>query len=867
MGGTTGITTTGNENVTLQTGDALSIDQAVNVGTGNVTLNVTNGATQAATGNITAGGLELLGNGTITLTSATNDVDTLAADVAGAISYQAAGALSVGTVGGTTGITTTGNENVTLQTGDALSIDQAVNVGTGNVTLNVTNGATQAATGNITAGGLELLGNGTITLTSATNDVDTLAADVAGAISYQAAGALSVGTVGGTTGITTTGNENVTLQTGDALSIDQAVNVGTGNVTLNVTNGATQAATGNITAGGLELLGNGTITLTSATNDVDTLAADVAGAISYQAAARLSVGTVGGTTGITTTGNENVTLQTGDALSIDQAVNVGTGNVTLNVTNGATQAATGNITAGGLELLGNGTITLTSATNDVDTLAADVAGAISYQAAGALSVGTVGGTTGITTTGNENVTLQTGDALSIDQAVNVGTGNVTLNVTNGATQAATGNITAGGLELLGNGTITLTSATNNVDTLAADVAGAISYQAAGALSVGTVGGTTGITTTGNENVTLQTGDALSIDQAVNVGTGNVTLNVTNGATQAATGNITAGGLELLGNGTITLTSATNNVDTLAADVAGAISYQAAGALSVGTVGGTTGITTTGNENVTLQTGDALSIDQAVNVGTGNVTLNVTNGATQAATGNITAGGLELLGNGTITLTSATNNVDTLAADVAGAISYQAAGSERGHGGRHDGDHDDGERERDVADGRRFEHRPGGQRGHGERDVERDERGDAGGDGQHHGGRVGTAGQRHDHADERDQQRGHAGGGRGRGHQLPGRGHLSVGTVGGTTGITTTGNENVTLQTGDALSIDQAVNVGTGNVTLNVTNGATQAATGNITAGGLELLGNGTITLTSATNNVDTLAADVAGAISYQAAGA
>ena len=103
------------------------------------------------------------------------------------------------------------------------------------------------------------------------------------------------------------------------------------------------------------------------------------------------------------------------------------------------------------------------------------------------------------------------------------------------------------------------------------------------------------------------------------------------------------------------------MDTLAADVAGATVYQAAVPLSVGTVGGTTGITTTGNENVTLQTGDALSIDQAVNVGTGNVTLNVTNGATQAATGNITAGGLELLGNGTITLTNATNNVDTLAA--------------------------------------------------------------------------------------------------------------------------------------------------------------------------------------------------------------
>ena len=37
----------------------------------------------------------------------------------------------------------------------------------------------------------------------------------------------------------------------------------------------------------------------------------------------------------------------------------------------------------------------------------------------------------------------------------------------------------------------------------------------------------------------------------------------------------------------------------------------------------------------------------------------------------------------------------------------------------------------------------------------------------------------------------------------------MGTVGGTTGITTTGNENVTLQTGDALSIDQAVQLGRG----------------------------------------------------------
>ena len=88
------------------------------------------------------------------------------------------------------------------------------------------------------------------------------------------------------------------------------------------------------------------------------------------------------------------------------------------------------------------------------------------------------------------------------------------------------------------------------------------------------------------------------------------------------------------------------------------------------MGGTTGITTTGNENVTLQTGDALSIDQAVNVGTGERDVERDERATQAATGNITGGRVGTAGQRhDHARPSATNNVDTLAADIAVALSY------------------------------------------------------------------------------------------------------------------------------------------------------------------------------------------------------
>ena len=502
VGGTAGITTGGN-NLRLQTGGALT-----------------------QTASISASGLELLGTGPITLTDPANSVATIAANTTGAVSYRDTDALVVGTVGGTAGITTGGN-NLQLQTGGALT-----------------------QTASISASGLELLGTGPVTLTDPANASTTIAANIGGALSYRDTNALVVGTVGGTSGITTGGN-NVQLQTGAALT-----------------------QTASISASGLELLGTGPVTLTDPTNAVTTIAANIGGALSYRDTNALIVGTVGGTSGINSGGND-VQLQTGAALT-----------------------QTASISASGLELLGTGPVTLTDPTNAITTIAANIAGALNYRDTNALVVGTVGGTAGITTGGN-NLQLQTGGALT-----------------------QTASISASGLELLGTGPVTLTDPANAATTIAANIGGALSYRDTNALVVGTVGGTSGINSGGND-VQLQTGAALT-----------------------QTASISASGLELLGTGPVTLTDPTNAVTTIAANIGGALRYRDTDGLVVGTVGGTAGINSGGND-VQLQTGAALT-----------------------QTASIGASGLELLGTGPITLTDPTNAVTTIAANIAGALNYR-----------------------------------------------------------------------------------------------------------------------------------------------------------------------------------------------------
>src|SRR5690606_21420827 len=126
-----------------------------------------------------------------------------------------------------------------------------------------------------------------------------------------------------------------------------------GVLTLNVTqNGATQGAGSVITttgAGGVRLLGNlansNNFNLNQ-NNDISNLAANTNGSVTFRnaGAGTLTVGTVGGTSGIGTAGSA-VTL-IADEMAFSQNINAGTGSVTLTSNTAARAISLGTDPAG-----------------------------------------------------------------------------------------------------------------------------------------------------------------------------------------------------------------------------------------------------------------------------------------------------------------------------------------------------------------------------------------------------------------------------------------------------------------------------------------------------------------------------------------
>ncbi len=580
---------------------------------------------------------------------------------------------AAGTVSMAAGKSITSNGGaITLNSATALAL-RDINAGAGTITLNPLAGGASQLEGALIAANLLLTGAGSFALTAANNDVNTLAANVNGALTFTDVDDLSIGQVGATSGLRST-NNNITLNTGAALSLSKNVNAGTAIVTLNPTaGGVNQPVISNsisITGSGLLLTGAGSFNLRSA-NLVGTLAANINGSLVYRDFDGLTVGSVGGVDGITSAGN-NVSLKSASnagvgGMVLTKDINAGAGTISLLSTFGLTQTG-GKLIAANLLLPSGaaGGATLTSATNDVDTIAMFGSGVFSFTDVDDVKIGSVTGTdagTGlaVTSTGistNQNaLTVNAGGLLTVDNAISTGSADTKLTAA-GVTQNS-GAISANGLMLSGAGVFALNVATNNIATLAVNTsAGAVSYRDSNAMAIGSVGGINGVTTS-NQNFSLNSG-ALTISQAVNAGTATVDLSVA-GVTQTAA--ITADKLGLSGTGTFTLTNASNNVATLAANPTGAVRYTDSNALTVGTVGAINGIST--NDDVTINSG-ALTISQAINTGSGNLELNVA-GVTQTAS--ITTEELGLNGTGTFTLNHASNNAVSLAANTVGALSY------------------------------------------------------------------------------------------------------------------------------------------------------------------------------------------------------
>ena len=734
---------------------SLTLNGAVlNTDGGDVTL--TNVATVVLATDVTMDTDSVDGTGTpgaVTFknTSTTNGAFALSIDTsATGAEAVSGGAVALGVIGNTTPLTSvtvatkpgTGGGSAGSASLQALTTTGDLLVSAGSITLN---GAISSANvrlasdagisqtgGGITTNLLGMRAAGTIDVTTATNNVATLAATTSsGAISYRDTDALTIGSVGAqtvgnasfaaTTGVTTTGSgTDILIHTGTGLTLTQNVTAGnSANVRLAAGAGISQTG-GTITANLLGITAAGTIDVTTTTNNAATLAATTSsGTINYRDVDALTIGTVAAqtvsnasfaaTAGVTTTGTAtDILIHAGTGLTLTQNLTAANAaNVRLAAGAGISQTG-GAITANLLGMTAAGSIDVTTATNNAATLAATTSsGAISYRDTDAVTIGSVSAqtlsnasfaaTTGVTTTGSgTDILLQTGTGLTLTQNLTAGnSANVRLAAGAGISQTS-GTITANSLGMTAGGTIDVTSATNNAATLAATTSsGTINYRDIDALTIGTVAAqtvsnasfaaTSGLTTTGaGTDILIQTGTGLTLTQIISAANAaNVRLAAGAGISQTG-GAITANLLGMTAAGTIDVTTATNNAGTLAATTsAGTIDYRDTDALTIGSVGSqsvsnasfatTSGVTTTGTAtDILIQTGSGLTLAQNLTAGNAaNVRLAAGAGISQTG-GAITANLLGMTAGGTIDVQTATNNAATLAATTTagGSITYR-----------------------------------------------------------------------------------------------------------------------------------------------------------------------------------------------------
>ncbi|OGA22669.1 MAG: hypothetical protein A3I02_12030, partial [Betaproteobacteria bacterium RIFCSPLOWO2_02_FULL_67_26] len=568
-GPTTGITT-GGSNVTLAV-DGLTISNAINAGTAGVTLTTATPARQITLGTggaaphlqLTDATLDLVTAGALTigdpahsgaiLVQGGGPIDPANVSAGGQLTLQnTTGGITINDVlgatnrpvvltsaaaitdsGGTTGVratslatTSAGGMSLT-GSGNQVTTFNAIETGAGSVTLT-----------NNSAG---LTINGIQTTTVPFQTMQDAVVSNTGDITVQAPiNTQNIGDPGAMPVVPPTPNatSNISLtSTTGSIAVNQSLTAGSGGtVTLSAGgSGAPCAAgvsvcqgSGQITGTNLRLTGtaaNGAFTLDSATNDVGTIAASVQGPLTYRDASSITVGSVGGTNGITTS-SDVVVLTAGGAgtIAVNQAVNSGTATTTLTAA-GLTQTAA--ITAGGL-LVGDtntatsGTYTLTNAGNNVGSLSADIFGSFSYRDADGFSVAPVAGSaTGINTRGDiftGALTLNGGGTISLLSNVSAGGNTMTISTTAGGVNQTGGGVSAFSLNLTGTGTFSLNqTASNDLTVLGANVTGPFSYGDKNALIVTTTG-----VASGNNDISL-TATRLSVLGHVNAGTANVTL--------------------------------------------------------------------------------------------------------------------------------------------------------------------------------------------------------------------------------------------------------------------------------------------------------------------------------------------------------
>ena len=539
-----------------------------------------------------------------------------------------------------------GNRTLTLTATGEISVNHNINLGTGNLTLS--------------GGNIDLRRAATFTAQNVT---------LTGPINETSANASN--------------NFGLTVIASGALTLNRNINTGAHNLNLTGTSG--------IVLGGGIILEGAAINITGAVNE----------------SAAVPINGKGG--------NDNLTINASDTLTLNSNINLGSG--TLDLTAG-TDTGTGNITNGGnTRTLTAGTVSLTQDNAFGDTFAGPTGTFIISTSTLNLTV-TLAATDQIVhawmTSTNRALSITTTGALTIGQNINTGSGNLTLvgntlnlsgsgaRVLEGAAITLTGTITRTGsdaLTITAGGALTLNSNINN-DTGALTLSGtsialnengsAITLTGGAVMLTGAVDGDQD--TNDNAFTITATGD-ITINDNINLGTGNLILTATGANIVDVAGVVpmlTASTVSLTQNGAFAadLFTLAASATSLTLKATGSAINQTAHAWIVAGTNRTLSLTTTGE----------ITVNEDINTGTSALTLSGTSIFLRGGGGTRTLAGsaVTLTGNldsrvsgagasaNNIIITAGTGNItitgDITASGNVGAVDGVGDGNPGGNGG-------------------------------------------------------------------------------------------------------------------------------------------------------------------------------------------
>ncbi|MNS21482.1 hypothetical protein D3C72_532460 [compost metagenome] len=607
-----------------QVSGGLDIDGSLSAASGTINLRDYKGDINQTAAIYAPSALIIADEGAVTLNNTANSVNTLAgySNAPGGFHFTNSSGLTVGTVGGSNGVISfgTGALSLTALTGD-LAIENttygvmAGNTGNFAITLTASNGQVQ---------GVGLVKGGAVTINSATG------INLAGANNQIASLTASV-----------TGSGNVVVVNDKALSI-ASISTGSANALVDISTTAGSAfgievagAISTSAAGSVSLNagGTGAITRSGASSVISTnnlvLQDSSSGAIGTVGSPLLTAAVGGGTTDVkigasSAAGPQGLYLGHTGKMTLNAGSKYGN-NTAVNINASSDLAIAGNLNAG------SGALTLNSGGNlSSDNSSVITGGNVNLSATQNIAVGTVNSSSG-------NISMSAQQALTargISTAA-LNAGNVTLTANGGdIILGADSGLDARSTSSGSNGTVSLTSA-GAIQMLNSNVikAGALDLKAAN-----------GIYGSSNANALNIISDSV---QAQNTSTGPIRL--ANSTTNMSVGGSSNYGIQQQGSGDVFLSNASGSstINKAVSTAGGNISIDAANGLTlssnVNSAGGNVALTVAGNAT------SELAILQAINAGSGNITL-TSSGAVYGGTGSndISAGTLSITANGTST---------------------------------------------------------------------------------------------------------------------------------------------------------------------------------------------------------------------------